>query len=773
MSGSRDSNAKELNGIATAGSGGPSSPVPPKRSYPAPVRVSTGSTSAKGNKYTPIKKQKITRESRRDKPNYEGNKTSLSKLAKDFMESFANKPVAPVEGPAPEGSTLSIDDCSGALNVHKRRIYDIINILESVQIVTRAKKGTYRWHGPDNLPVFFARVQQDCFKADANEARKNGILTDDTYICQNAPSDDNTEKKKGKILVKISTDFIRLFLLGNVTIGLDEVSDRVFGTKSEPCTGKGGPKEDEANLKTEGGPKSNIRRFYDVANILEGIGIVEKNNFNTRPYFKWTFHVAPKDMPVLISAKEQVCGTVPSLDISKHSLPAKSLRDDVADELLLADLSLTNEDKNVESPNEAQSSLKQKSETDVAYKDNPSEGSAKKSKGNGPMKDPVLDSDKGSGTQGKKSTKADIDERLSQPQQISSILSVDDNDSRLSSNKPRAKKMHSSQGNALVDYLNSAEPHISSALLRHSAAFQHEHLDSFRAKKIFGTMMTGPQSNHTYFQDPNRMQHAYDCSRTFIATSEKVEKSNGVPAFGPSSWDDVERCLEQPVKGTDSMKSFSSIKASKAIHRLGAALQHAASGLSCIEEILKSELRPAKEEGTPPSPRNLYTNKPTVRIILGVGIREALKRAVRCAVRCWVRHGHLLIGDGDDIEPADSADADWCSMEAKRCLDCLGSIVSHLAWVFCAEEAIDMSSNDCSFAVEGALTIELTRAFQAENDYGLLHRPENPSNAWEKFSKRAKIWFILSLDKSFATPLQKNLAKKLNLFKDMKLSCAW
>ena len=54
---------------------------------------------------------------------------------------------------------ISLNTTAKALGTEKRRIYDIINVLESLEMASKAGKNQYYWHGQSRLPQTLAKLK--------------------------------------------------------------------------------------------------------------------------------------------------------------------------------------------------------------------------------------------------------------------------------------------------------------------------------------------------------------------------------------------------------------------------------------------------------------------------------------------------------------------------------------------------------------------------------------------------------------------------------------
>lgn len=67
-----------------------------------------------------------------------------------------------VQGNSPK--EISLNTTAQALGTEKRRIYDIINVLESLEMATKAGKNQYYWHGQSRLPMTLAKLKMSAIE---------------------------------------------------------------------------------------------------------------------------------------------------------------------------------------------------------------------------------------------------------------------------------------------------------------------------------------------------------------------------------------------------------------------------------------------------------------------------------------------------------------------------------------------------------------------------------------------------------------------------------
>lgn len=232
---------------------------------------------------------------------YSRKTKSLGVLAENFCQIFASQP------PYTE---IIIDAISADLGVERRRIYDVVNILESIRVVVKKAKNTYCWMGSGHLPCMFALLQREAFDIYPDDAVRHGLIK----AHPSRPSSSNAAAGRAKdtrSLSRLSQHFLEVYLAGNVEVSLPDASDKIHGETTvnqlaalgsrgrEPVDIFDAKKFQQAAAR---GLKTKIRRLYDIANVFIALGILTKlentglRSNNDRPTFRWSFRVSAAEL---------------------------------------------------------------------------------------------------------------------------------------------------------------------------------------------------------------------------------------------------------------------------------------------------------------------------------------------------------------------------------------------------------------------------------------------------------------------------------------------
>ncbi len=138
-----------------------------------------------------------------------------------------------------DDGTISLDAASKTLVVVRRRIYDVVNVLQSIGIVARQGKNTYTWHGAAGMRRTLADIRAGLAAADDGEDKGT---------------------KRGESLGALSRKFVQLFLESDENTVLSLESAAAGMQKRE-----GSSTPDRA----QGAAKTKVRRLYDVAGTEE------------------------------------------------------------------------------------------------------------------------------------------------------------------------------------------------------------------------------------------------------------------------------------------------------------------------------------------------------------------------------------------------------------------------------------------------------------------------------------------------------------------------
>ncbi|NXX83574.1 E2F7 factor, partial [Urocolius indicus] len=224
---------------------------------------------------------------------------SLGLLCQKFLARYPSYPLST------EKTTISLDEVASILGVERRRIYDIVNVLESLHLVSRVAKNQYCWHGRHNLTQTL-RTLQEAGELQYGELMllqhkeqdleyKFGERKKDTIPdSQDGPLLDLSEpdctsasanSRKDKSLRIMSQKFVMLFLVSKTKIVTLDIAAKILIEETQDTV-------DHSKFKTK------VRRLYDIANVLTSLSLIKKVHVTEergrKPAFKW---IGPVEFP--------------------------------------------------------------------------------------------------------------------------------------------------------------------------------------------------------------------------------------------------------------------------------------------------------------------------------------------------------------------------------------------------------------------------------------------------------------------------------------------
>ncbi|KAF0932579.1 hypothetical protein E2562_010459 [Oryza meyeriana var. granulata] len=225
---------------------------------------------------------------------YSRKQKSLGLLCSNFVALYNRDDV----------ESIGLDNAARRLGVERRRIYDIVNVLESVGILVRKAKNRYSWIGFGGVPMALRELKERALREKSGlaplpvEGPSAAIMSDDEDEDKMGDADGDTESdklsqqvdnpsdkpgaprcrlrsdhRKEKSLGLLTQNFVKLFLTLEVdTISLDEAAKLLLGEGHA-----------ENSMRTK------VRRLYDIANVLSSLNFIEKiqQADSRKPAFRW------------------------------------------------------------------------------------------------------------------------------------------------------------------------------------------------------------------------------------------------------------------------------------------------------------------------------------------------------------------------------------------------------------------------------------------------------------------------------------------------------
>ena len=153
-------------------------------------------------------------------------------------------------------SEIRLNKFASELKVERRRIYDIVNVLEGFDVVHKKGKNLYQWRGLEGFRNALVTLQ---------DTQKDLIPGLKVFSFEH-----KDPRVKKKSLTFLSIKLLKLFIIYQENINFKELI-KLFGEKYLELK----LNNDDKDLKKSEN-KNKIRRLYDIVNVFKSLGLIEK-----------------------------------------------------------------------------------------------------------------------------------------------------------------------------------------------------------------------------------------------------------------------------------------------------------------------------------------------------------------------------------------------------------------------------------------------------------------------------------------------------------------
>ncbi|KAK7878149.1 hypothetical protein WMY93_031230 [Mugilogobius chulae] len=247
---------------------------------------------------------------------------SLGLLCQKFLALYPDYP------PANSPIWISLDKVATSLGVERRRIYDIVNVLESLMIVGRMAKNSYLWYGRRRLESMLKELQSrgreqgyHLHMEPGAEAMRGAADCGDNRDEEADDGGNGGGNRKDKSLRIMSQKFVMLFLVSKTqTVTLDAAAKILIEDSQDSSHSK---YKKKVHVREEKGRKPAFKWLGPTESTAQDLNrlkmsrhssfnitptsVAVQRQVNSAPSSPHREHAAVQNQPVDYSRKKPVC----------------------------------------------------------------------------------------------------------------------------------------------------------------------------------------------------------------------------------------------------------------------------------------------------------------------------------------------------------------------------------------------------------------------------------------------------------------------------------